>query len=142
MRISPLGLVGLLSVALSGCAYLPTSPKSTALSEGVAVSISGSAGSVKYFTFVVPFDAPGLRVDVSGGSGDANLYLRHGARPNDALRDCASTLAGNVDECEIPSPVAGTWHIAVVGYEAYANVELVADIVTPTVVASPAPGAR
>ncbi len=138
MRLSSSGLLATLGLAVAGCAYIPTDPKVTALSEGVAITISGSGGTVKYFTFFVPVGAPGLHVEVSGGTGDANLYLRHGARPTDGASDCASLEVGNVDDCQIVNPVAGTWHIAVVANEAYADLALLADIVTPVAKASPA----
>jgi hypothetical protein len=131
MRIPLIGLSAIAASALSGCNYFPTSPKINTLTDGVAVTVSGGEGSIKHYSLSIPTGAPGLRVRLSGGSGDADLYLRQGTRPTADVHDCASEETGNTEECLMVSPVAGTWHVAVVAYEAFAGLELIAEVVTP-----------
>lgn len=95
---------------------------------GTAISISGAANSEKYYTVVVPAGAGALRVTLSGSSGDADLYVRFGAAPTPSTYDCESAGFDSDEECLIPNPAAGTWHIAVIGFEAYSGVQLRAAI--------------
>src|SRR5437660_308487 len=52
----------------------------SALSSGVPVTgLSGATGSNKNYTFAVPSGASTVTVQISGGTGDADLYVRFGA---------------------------------------------------------------
>lgn len=114
----------------------PTGPGAGGvLTLGTALSVSGSADSERYYTVVVPAGAPALRVSLSGGSGDADIYVRFNARPTEALFDCESSGFDNNEECNIVSPAAGTWHILVLGFEAYSGAQLIAEVVAAPVVA-------
>jgi len=42
------------------------------------------------------------------GDGDADLYVRRGARPTTATYDCRPYLTATNETCTITSPVAGT----------------------------------
>ncbi len=109
----------------------PTGPGSGGeLVLGAAISISGGANSEKYYTVVVPAGAGALRVTLSGNSGDADLYVRFGFAPTPATFDCESAGFDSNEECVLTNPAAGTWHIAVVGFEAYSGVQLRAEVTT------------
>lgn len=114
----------------------PTGPGgSTVLTLGTPRNVSGAGGgSEKYYTVVVPAGAPALRVSLSGGSGDADIVLRFGANPDPLNYDCGSFGSANNEECIITSPAAGTWHILVLGFDAYSGAQLLAEITAaPTV---------
>jgi hypothetical protein len=118
----------------------PTEPggsTGSVLTLGTARLVSGAGGdSETYFTVVVPSGAPALRVSLSGGSGDADLVIRFGARPVPASFDCGSFGMASTEECIVASPTAGTWHILVLGSTAYSGVQLLAEITAaPTVTA-------
>ncbi len=54
-----------------------------------------------------------LTVTLSGGSGNADLYVRFGAQSTTRKFDCKSAAGGNDEVCTITNPQAGTWHIDV-----------------------------
>lgn len=85
---------------------------------------------------VVPAGAPALRVTLTGGSGDADIILRFGARPDPLNYECASFGSTNEEECIVENPTAGTWHILVLGFDAYSGAQLLAEVIaTPSVTA-------
>jgi hypothetical protein len=114
----------------------PTGPGGgTVLTLGTPRNVSGAGGgSEKFYTVVVPAGAPALRVSLSGGSGDADIVVRFGADPDPLNYDCGSFGFDNDEECIITSPAAGTWHILVLGFDAYSGAQLLAEIIAaPTV---------
>ena len=54
----------------------------------VETDLSGSRRSWHYFTVDVPAGSGSLRVDMSNGSGDADLYVRFGSQPTTSRYDC------------------------------------------------------
>lgn len=98
------------------------------LSKGVAeTGLSGGTGSETFFTIDVPAGASNLTFTMSGGSGDADLYVRFGSAPTTSTYDCRPYKGGNNEDCSFSSPSTGTYHVMIRGYSAYSNVSLVAD---------------
>lgn len=85
---------------------------------------SGASGSWAYHTITVPAGAASLSVNMSGGSGDADLYVRFGSQPTISTYNCRPYKNGNTETCTFSSPAAGTWHIGVRGYTSYSGVTL------------------
>ncbi len=56
-----------------------------------------------------------LHATLSGGTGDADLYIRRGARPTLTQHNCRPYLVGNDEECEVTG--TGSFHVSVHGYE-------------------------
>jgi serine protease len=103
----------------------PSGP--TELDNGVAVGgLSGGTGSETFFTIDVPAGAENFTVQISGGSGDADLYTRFGAPPTTSTYACRPWLNGNNETCTEAAPSAGTYHIMVRGYSAFSGVTIVA----------------
>jgi len=65
-----------------------------------------------------------LTVTISGGSGDADLYVRQGSQPTTSSYDCRPYKNGNAEVCTINSPAAGVWHIGLYGYRAVSDLSL------------------
>jgi serine protease len=108
-------------------------PDPSELDNGVAVTgLSGAAGSERRYTIDVPNGAENLVIQISGGSGDADLYVRRGAPPTTSTWDCRPYLNGNNETCTEANPQAGTWHVMVRGYTSYSNVTLVASYSEPS----------
>lgn len=108
----------------------PVAPadKATGLQKAVAVeSLSGSAGSEKLFSFSLNGAVENLSFSVSGGSGDADLYVRYGNAPSLSVYDCLSTEANNEESCIQTVVSAGTWYVMLYGSDDYSGVSLVAD---------------
>jgi serine protease len=61
---------------------------------------------------------------MSGGTGDADLYIRQGSQPTLTTYDCRPYENGNDETCSFSNPTADTWHIGVYGYTAASGVSL------------------
>jgi serine protease len=95
------------------------------LQNGVPVSgISGASGSTQYWTIDVPAGASNLVINTSGGSGDADLYVRFGSAPTTSTYNCRPYLSGNSETCTFSAPQAGTYHVMVRGYSAFSGLSL------------------
>jgi serine protease len=102
------------------------------LENGEAVTnLSGNQGSETFFSIEVPAGAENLEISISGGTGDADLYVRHGAEPTQSTYDCRPYLNGNNETCTESEPQAGTWHIMIHGWQAYSGVTLIASYDEP-----------
>ncbi|MFL5357457.1 M4 family metallopeptidase [Archangium sp.] len=103
----------------------PPPPVVTALTNDVAVSnVSGSSGNKKYYSLEVPAGQPSVSFEISGGTGDADLYVRYGAVPSSSTYDCRPYKAGNAEVCSFTNPQAGTWYVMLNAYSAYSGVTL------------------
>jgi Zn-dependent metalloprotease len=102
----------------------PPPPVINPLSSGVAVSIAGSSGSKKYYSLDVPAGKSSLTFAMSGGTGDADLYVKFGALPTASTYDCRPYTGGNAESCPFTNPAAGTWYVMVNGYSTYSGATL------------------
>ncbi|NJD88226.1 MAG: hypothetical protein FIB05_09445 [Betaproteobacteria bacterium] len=110
----------------------PPPPSATALSNGVPVgNLSGASGSSVYYYIDVPTGATSLAVQTSGGSGDADLFVKLGAQPTTGTYDCGSTSITTAEGCSFTNPVAGRYYVLLYGYAAYSGVTLQASYVAP-----------
>ena len=97
----------------------------TALQNGVPVSgLSGSSGSAKNYTVAIPAGATNLKIAISGGSGDADLYVKFGSAPTTSSYNCRPYLTGNNESCTFAAPSTGTYYVMVRGYSSYSGVTL------------------
>ena len=109
----------------------PPPPTDNVLQNGVAKSsLSGSTGDQQFFTMVVPAGATNLSFQTSGGSGDADLYVRFGSQPTTSTYDCRPYLNGNNETCNISNVQAGTYHVMLRAYSSYSGVSLVGSYTT------------
>ncbi len=95
------------------------------LSNNVAITgLSGATGVLSAdYTFTVPAGATAATVAISGGSGDADLYVQVGAAPTLSSYTCRPYLTGNNESCTLTA--GNTYHIKINGYAAYSGVSLV-----------------
>ena len=92
------------------------------LQNNVAVGgLAAGTGSALSYTVAVPSGASQLRVAISGGSGDADLYVRQGSAPTDTVYTCRPYLSGNNETCTINSPAAGTWYVRIKAYSTFSG---------------------
>jgi len=98
----------------------------TALSSGVPVSLaSQSTGTVSpNYTLVVPAGKTSVVFTISGGTGDADMYVRLGSAPTTTTYSCRPYLTGNNETCTFNAPTAGTYYVNVRAYAAYSGVSL------------------
>jgi len=90
----------------------------------VETDLSGSQGSWQHFTLDVSSGMASLEVQMSGGSGDGDLYVRYGAQPTTGNYDCRPYVGGNNENCSFGNPQSGTWYISIRGYSSYSGVTL------------------
>jgi len=124
----------------------PTEPEPTEPTEPVEVveglnetGLSGDKGDELRYAVAVPADAELLTVRITGGTGDADLYLNHGSEPTDADFVCRPYQGGNEELCEVAAPAEGTWHITVKGFLLFQDVQLIAEVTAPTPDTTPVP---
>jgi PKD repeat protein len=97
----------------------------TVLQNGVAVTgLSAATGADKLFTLAVPSGASGLKFVSSGGTGDADLYVKFGAAPTTAVNDCKSEGATTAETCTIATAQAGTYYVLLHAYATYSGVSI------------------
>lgn len=103
----------------------------TALSSGTPLGgRSGAEGNTTLYRITVPDDATLLTVTTTGGTGDVDLYVRHGQAPTLSSYDCESAGGANEELCEFDQPAAGTWYIMLEAFESYSGVTLTATVTT------------
>jgi len=101
------------------------------LTNGVPVTgLSGATGASLFYTMAVPSGASNLTFNTSGGSGDADLYVRFGSQPTTSTYDCASTSATSTESCSFASPSTGTYYVLVYAYSTISGVSLTGSYTT------------
>ena len=101
------------------------------LTKGVpATGLSASTGNDVVYTMVVPSGASNLTFTSSGGTGDADMYVKFGSAPTDSSYDCRPYKSGNAESCSYASPAAGTYYVRMKAYSTFSGVSLVGDYST------------
>jgi serine protease len=103
------------------------------LTNGQTVSsLSGGTGAWAYYKIAVPSGQTKLEIKISGGTGDADLYVKFGAQPSASSYDYRPYLNGNNETVTVTNPAAGEWYIGLHAYSAYSGMSLVATYSTST----------
>ena len=106
-------------------------PGNGTLQKGVPVTgLSASTGNDVVYTLEVPAGATNLVFTMSGGSGDADMYVKRGSAPTDSSYDCRPYRSGNSESCTFAAPTAGTYYVRIKAYSSFSNVSLVGDYST------------
>ncbi len=106
----------------SGCSI-----SNNVLTKDVPVTgIAVAAGAGKLYTFVVPSGMSTATFKTSGGTGDADLYIKLGSAPTTASYLQKSDGATTTESITVNAPAAGTYYVLVQGYAASSGVSLVA----------------
>ena len=87
-------------------------------------NISVASKAWKRYTLNLAAGYSNLTATLTGGTGDADLFIRHGAQSTSTQYDCKSEQSANEESCTKSSPAAGTWHIDVFGYSTSAGITL------------------
>ncbi|HZI08007.1 MAG TPA: M4 family metallopeptidase, partial [Archangium sp.] len=98
---------------------------STELTNGVALTgISGASASQKYYHLDVPASRA-VTFTMSGGTGDADMYVKFGSQPTTTSYDCRPYKAGNAETCSIAAKTtSGRYHVMLRGYSSYSGTSL------------------
>jgi serine protease len=87
--------------------------------------VSGASGSQTWFERTVPSGQTRVVFSISGGTGDADLYVKAGAKPTTSTFDCRPFLNGNSETCTVTNPAAGDYFVMIRGFATYSGVTLV-----------------
>ncbi|HBN90028.1 S8 family serine peptidase [Rheinheimera aquimaris] len=85
-------------------------------------NLSASTGQWLRGSYQIPSGVSSVTFQISGGSGDADLYVRYGSQPSTTAYDCRPYLEGNNEVCTINNPQSGTWHVGIRAYSAFSGV--------------------
>ena len=85
--------------------------------------LAGAANSESEFSLYIPAGATDINFAMSGGTGDADLYVKFGIPPTPNDYDCGSYLDGNTENCS-GSLSGGTYYVVIVGYTDFTGVNL------------------
>jgi pseudomonalisin len=100
-------------------------PSSTVLCNGSSVTgISVSAGGNRMFTMVVPAGRPSVTFKTTGGTGDADLYVKLGSAPTTSSYTGKSDGSTATETVTLTNPAAGTYYVMVYGYTAASGITL------------------
>lgn len=111
------------NVSLTGSYTDPGTGGTSPINETIS-NISVSLRAWTRYTQVLPAGYSNLTITMSGGSGDADLYVRRGAQSTTSSYDCRPYKNGNSESCSFNSPAADTWYIDVYGYSAASGVTI------------------
>ncbi len=104
----------------------PPPPGGGELTKGVAVTnLSATTGNVLNYTMAVPASSSNLSFVLSGGTGDADMYVKFGSAPTTSSYDCRPYLNGNNETCSFASPQTGTYYVMVRAYSSFSGASLV-----------------
>ena len=67
-----------------------------------------------------------IKFQISGGTGDADMYTRQGARPTTSTYSCRPYLNGNNETCNVTASAATDYYVMLRGYTSYSGVQLIA----------------
>jgi leucyl aminopeptidase len=100
-------------------------PGGGTLANGVpATGLSASAGAALSYTMAVPATSTNLKFAMTGGSGNADLYVRFGAAPTDTTYDCRPYRLASNETCSFAAPQAGTWYVRVKARTSFSGASL------------------
>lgn len=92
--------------------------------SGSETNLSASQGEWLYFPIDVPAGMSALDVTISGGNGDADLYVRQGSQPTTRRYDCRPYDYGNDEVCSFDNPAEDTWYIGIRAYQSFSGVTM------------------
>ncbi|MET1257058.1 S8 family serine peptidase [Aliikangiella maris] len=101
----------------------PNCPTDEVLENGKPIAdLSASKGQELFFSFSVPTEATDISVAISGGSGDADMYVLKGSKPTNDQYDCRPYKEGNEESCTLES--GGEYWVRLHAYSAFSGVTL------------------
>ncbi|WP_394199843.1 pre-peptidase C-terminal domain-containing protein [Shewanella waksmanii] len=87
-------------------------------------NLAESTGNWSYHSATLPAGVTSLTVTISGGTGDADLYVQSGSQPTNTSYQCRPYRNGNEETCTLTAPQAGVWHFGVKAYSSFSGVSL------------------
>lgn len=92
--------------------------------SGQFSNLAATKGSWLYRTIELPAGLSQLQVQMSGGTGDADLYVQAGQNPTTTSYLCRPYKTGNSESCTLNAPKAGSWVIGLRAYSSFSGVNV------------------
>ncbi|MEP6940124.1 MAG: pre-peptidase C-terminal domain-containing protein [Rudaea sp.] len=109
-----------------------TTSGGSVLTNGVPVTgLAATTGNKLNYTMAVPAGATNLKFAISGGTGDADLYVKFGSAPTTSSYDCRPYVSGNSETCTIATIQAGTYYVMLNAYASFTGVTLTGSYTAP-----------
>lgn len=92
--------------------------------NGVPITgLTANQGADIRYSMDVPPNATNIRFGITGGTGDADLYVKFGSAPTDSSYDCRPYENGNVESCT-GAQSGGKYHVRLKAYSSFSGVTL------------------
>ncbi|NRD74388.1 S8 family serine peptidase [Shewanella sp. VB17] len=117
-----------LDESCDGPTHSGTEPNYNMLVNGIAkTSLAGTNDRALYFSIDVPIGASNLTFTMTGGTGDADMYVQYGSTPTTNSYNCRSWESGNSESCAISQSQTGTYYVMIQSYSTFNDVSLLAN---------------
>jgi hypothetical protein len=104
--------------------YTVHNPLQPLVNHTAVANLAGTQGNTAHFRFAVPSGASSVTFTLSGGTGDADLYVRYGQLASTSAYDQRPYQSGNHETVTLATPRAGDYFVMLHGYSAYAGATL------------------
>lgn len=84
-------------------------------------NLSAGTGQWLRGNYEIPSGVASITFKITGGSGDADLYVRYGSAPSTNAYTCRPYQYGNEEECTITNPQPGSWHVGIRAYRSFSG---------------------
>lgn len=78
------------------------------------------------FKIEVPENQTHLNFTTLGDNGDADLYIKYGARPTSNSFDCKGYTSSSNEICDVANPKSGTYYVMIKAYKSFRDLSLTA----------------
>lgn len=111
----------------ASCGGTTPPPTGNVLTSGVPVTgIALTRGSTRLYSIVVPAGRTRLTFNLSGGTGDGDIYVRRGSAPTTSSYDQRSIGSTNAETITVNNPTAATYYLLLNAYSTVSGARLVA----------------
>ncbi|MBU2711068.1 PPC domain-containing protein [Zooshikella harenae] len=93
-------------------------------------NLSSKTGKQQLYTLHVHGKPSALSFSMKGGTGDVDMYVRHGKKPTLQQFDCRPYEQGTEESCQYDNPkmgLKGTWYVLLSSESTFSGVSLIAD---------------
>jgi Zn-dependent metalloprotease len=102
----------------------PPPPTGGELACGDSASNLGASSGAWVHYFIPVAAGTAVTASTSGGSGDADLYVKFGSQPTTSSYDCRPYKSGNSESCTVTASSAGNMYISLRAYTTFSGVNL------------------
>ncbi len=111
--------------APAACGGTPPPPDGVLMNNVAVTGLADSAvGNMKFWSLDVPSGQTTLTFTITGGTGDADMYVQFANKPSETVYQCRPYLNGNTETCTFTPPQAGKYWVGLRAYSAYSGVTL------------------